>query len=193
MTKERVRDWKDLLALTPVMPALHLTNARLAGIEANERWSSKFNTPVGGWRASPLEISSDPYVLDCTQNTPFSKAEIAQWNFAHKTKGPESLKHSVLQQKIFVRGGGIWTMRIPLSSGDIVLKDVQLSLRQNLVTGLGANPGINVPVFEFQGSFRGSFSLDLSFKTFSSVNLALRAIDNDENFSIFGLECITVE
>jgi hypothetical protein len=85
----------------------------------------------------------------------------------------------------------ISTNPLPTSA---TLIDVQLSFRNNAAcigNFVGGTTGA-IPAISFTGSFSGPIPLLVSLKKAGHAHIALRAIDNAGNYSMFGLECIIV-
>jgi hypothetical protein len=189
------QSWYDLPIAKPSDPRRLIRNASLNSTQGVFLRSSTFSHPSGSWNTSPLTLNGTPTCATLWTDNQLAVAEAAQWNFMHGTKSVDPNISPLLSDLIFLKAGDAWVMAIPLSAGATTLTDIELSYRDNAATSgsyVGTSAG-GVPVISFTGSFTGNLNLNITLAKGGRTQLALRAIDNAGNYSMFGLECIIVK
>jgi hypothetical protein len=187
--------WFDLSITMPQDPRELIANANINGTEGEFLYSANFSHPSGSWNSSPLTVSGAPTCASLWTDNQLAVADAAQWNFLHGTKSTDPNLSPLLTNVLYVRAGAAWVMTIPLSTGATTLTDIQLSYRDNAATSgdyVGTSNG-GIPAFSFTGSFSGTLNLNITLTKPGLTQLALRAIDNAGNYSMFGFECRLVQ
>ena len=187
-----IRSWIDIQHLCPKNPLDLIAYAKINTLVGVYGDVSSFSTPSAGWITSPFSIAGSPVCIARGSDNLLNVANATDWNFSHPTANLDSTLTPVLRKVIFLRGGTDWQMNIPLDLGEATYNDLQLSFRDN--AGTRGDIQGTVPVISFGGgNFTGLVTLSLVTKIKCRVSMALRAIDTNNNWSMFEMEWIVTD
>jgi hypothetical protein len=141
----------------------------------------------GSWINDPFLLASAPTCSALGTDNDLMLANAMQWNFLHRTSVPSTTIAPPLNNLVYLRGGNLWMMTVPIQLGSLNYPDIQVSFRNNAGTRGGCQG--TVPAVSFTArNYTGLIDLRVVLGRLGRYIMGIRAIDEFGNSYMYEMD-----